>query len=197
MPSLILAAAAALAATAAQPERRQTPTDSPVLSYADLADLAVGAPVVAHVRVRDEDLLDAREAATVRPGFRRFLIEADVVALIRGAGGIPGAGQLPGRPAERLARAPRANRPEGGISAAGAPGRRIGPASFAWSRPTRRSPSRRRPPRGCARSCAIRARPTRRRGSPASGGPSTSPARCRARARPRSSCRPPTVARSR
>jgi hypothetical protein len=89
MHALILAAAAAVSALAAQPAPPQTPPVSQAFSYADLADLAVGAPVVAHVRVRDDDVIGAREAPSVRPGFRRFLIEAEVVALIRGTGGIP------------------------------------------------------------------------------------------------------------
>jgi len=60
----------------------------PQLSYADLADLALAAPIAAHLRIRDVDTLDAREAPNVAPGFRRFLVEAEVVALIRGEGGL-------------------------------------------------------------------------------------------------------------
>ena len=56
------------------------------LTYADLADLALAAPVVAHLRVRDADRLPAELAPTTPPGHRRFLIEADVVALIRAPG---------------------------------------------------------------------------------------------------------------
>ncbi|HYI64899.1 MAG TPA: hypothetical protein VEW71_08450 [Allosphingosinicella sp.] len=89
MQTMILAAAAILSAASAQPDEGQTPPDYPALTYADLADLAAGAPVAAHVRLRDADTLDTREAPDVRPGFRRFLVEAEVVALIRGAGGIP------------------------------------------------------------------------------------------------------------
>ena len=89
MKLLFLTFAAAGLTAIAQPPRQQDIVESPSLSYADLADLATGAPVAAHVRVRDADLLGEREAPTVRPGFRRFLIEAEVVALIRGAGGIP------------------------------------------------------------------------------------------------------------
>jgi hypothetical protein len=59
------------------------------LSYADLADLALTAPVVAHVRVDDADHLSDRETSGVPAGHRRFLIEAGVVALIRGDGGLP------------------------------------------------------------------------------------------------------------
>ncbi len=90
MHTIILAAAAALAAASAQPERPQTYPQSPSLSYADMADLAAGAPVAAHVRVRDADALDEREAPGVRAGFTRFLIAAEMVALIRGEGGIQG-----------------------------------------------------------------------------------------------------------
>ncbi|HTU10331.1 MAG TPA: hypothetical protein VMG08_05465 [Allosphingosinicella sp.] len=59
------------------------------LTYADLADLGAGAPVVAHLRVRAADRLGEREATTVRAGHTRFEIEAEVVALIRGSGGLP------------------------------------------------------------------------------------------------------------
>ena len=60
----------------------------PQLSYADLADLALAAPVAAHLRIRGADRLDAREAPNTAPGFHRFLVEAEVVALIRGEGGL-------------------------------------------------------------------------------------------------------------
>lgn len=89
MKPLFLAFAAAALAGFAQPPQRQDSLQSPSLSYADLADLAAAAPVAAHVRVRRADALGAREAPNVRAGHRRFLIEAEVVALIRGTGGIP------------------------------------------------------------------------------------------------------------
>jgi hypothetical protein len=89
MLAIFLAAAALIAADFAQPAPPQTLPVSPTLSYADLADLAAAAPIAVHLRVRDADMLGAREAPNVRPGFRRFLIEAEVIALIRGAGGIP------------------------------------------------------------------------------------------------------------
>jgi hypothetical protein len=73
----------------AQPvESQPIPAAPPQLAYADLADLAVAAPVAAHLRIRDADTLSAEEAPNVAPGHRRFLIEAEVVALIRGAGGL-------------------------------------------------------------------------------------------------------------
>ena len=73
----------------AQPIESQTLPAQPAMSYADLADLALAAPVVAHVRVKDADALSERDAANVRTGYRRFVVDADVVALIRGDGGLP------------------------------------------------------------------------------------------------------------
>lgn len=64
------------------------PPAPPQLSYADLADLALGAPIAVHLRLRSADRLDAREAPDLAPGFHRFLVEAEVVALIRGEGGL-------------------------------------------------------------------------------------------------------------
>jgi hypothetical protein len=87
---LLAAAAAALAAAAAGPADSQSPPPSPAFSYADLADLGAGAPVVAHLRIRDADALSPGEAPNVAAGYRRFQIEAEVVALIRGTGGIDG-----------------------------------------------------------------------------------------------------------
>jgi hypothetical protein len=90
MKQLILAAAIALLGAAPPPANPQTVPSSPGLSYADLADLAVPAPVAAHLRLRSSDTLSAREAPNVPPGHRRVLVEADVVALIRGQGGLAG-----------------------------------------------------------------------------------------------------------
>ncbi|MGQ0588215.1 MAG: hypothetical protein ACT4N8_01615 [Sphingosinicella sp.] len=59
------------------------------LTYADLADLALAAPIAAHVRIRDADRLSREQAASAPPGHRRYLVEAEIVALIRGAGGLP------------------------------------------------------------------------------------------------------------
>ena len=89
MKALFLALSAALASALpayAQPENQQGLQN---LTYADLADLGAGAPVVAHLRVRGSDRLNEREATTVRQGHTRFEIEADVVALIRGTEGMP------------------------------------------------------------------------------------------------------------
>lgn len=58
-------------------------------SYADLADLADGAPVVVDARIRDAVRLKGPQAADIPPGKARFYVEADVLSLIRGASGSP------------------------------------------------------------------------------------------------------------
>jgi hypothetical protein len=104
-------------------ESQSLPAPS-ALTFADLADLALPAPVVAHVRIRKSDALSAREAPTVPVGYRRFLVEAEILALIRGEGGLPARisylvdlPQSGGQPA-RLAR-----RSEHVVLASRAPGR--------------------------------------------------------------------------
>jgi hypothetical protein len=82
--------AAAAALTIAQPlESQPLPPSGAMLTYADLADLALAAPIAVHLRIRDADALAAEEAPNLPPGHRRFLVRADVVALIRGARGLP------------------------------------------------------------------------------------------------------------
>lgn len=88
MKARMLAAAAALI-IAQVVESQPVPAGPQRLTYADLADLALAAPVAAHLRLRDADELEAELARNVLPGHRRFLVEADVVALIRGPGGLP------------------------------------------------------------------------------------------------------------
>lgn len=81
-----------LASAAAQPPGAAAPVAAPMTAqptYADLADLALPAPVAAHVRLRRALPLRGEDAAGVAPGFTRFYIEADVVALIRGEPGMP------------------------------------------------------------------------------------------------------------
>lgn len=58
-------------------------------TYADLADLALGSPVAAQVRIRRAEKIGADQALTARPGHQRYLITADVEAAIRASGGLP------------------------------------------------------------------------------------------------------------
>lgn len=88
MRSFCAAAAAALLtiAAAAPGESQILPADP--LTYADLADLGLAAPVAAHVRVAKAVALKGAQAAGVRPGHTRFYVEADVLSLLKGAQGI-------------------------------------------------------------------------------------------------------------
>jgi hypothetical protein len=63
-------------------------TPSP-LSYADVADLSIGTAIVAHVRIRTAERIKPTPAIIVPPGRARFVVTADVIALIRGADGLP------------------------------------------------------------------------------------------------------------
>jgi len=83
--------AAALLALAAAPADSQAPA-APVqatATYADLADLALSAPIAAHVRVVRATALGAEQSAGVRLGLARVYIEADIVPLIRSPDGQP------------------------------------------------------------------------------------------------------------
>ena len=80
---------AAVMAALAAPAESQAPAPRPAPTYADLADLALAAPVVAHVRVADSQRLAADQAPGLAAGRTRFFIQADVVSLIRGAQGLP------------------------------------------------------------------------------------------------------------
>lgn len=83
----LLALAAPVSAASSQTQAGAQAARS--FAYADLADLALEAPIVAHVRVEDSDVLSSREAPNVPYGHRRFLIEASIVALIRSPGPMP------------------------------------------------------------------------------------------------------------
>lgn len=61
----------------------------PALTYADLADLSLQAPVAAHVRIAKASRLKGADAAGVPAGTTRYYVEADVLSLIRGRNGLP------------------------------------------------------------------------------------------------------------
>jgi hypothetical protein len=67
----------------------QAPASAVALTYADLADLALAAPIAAHVRLKRAMALKAGESGAVPPGRTRFYVEAEVLSLIRGAEGSP------------------------------------------------------------------------------------------------------------
>lgn len=83
------AAAAFGALILAAPAESQPPAPAATrLSYADLADRALAAPIVAHVRVASAARLKPEEAPGLAPDRTRFYVEADVVSLIRSPGGL-------------------------------------------------------------------------------------------------------------
>ena len=57
--------------------------------YADLTDLVIAAPVIADATIRSAIRLKGDDATGVAPGLTRYYVEADVGALVRGAGGLP------------------------------------------------------------------------------------------------------------
>jgi hypothetical protein len=123
---LIAALLAGFGATALSAQKSVTPAPKPMLSYADMADLALAAPIVAEVRVRRASPLKGALAPGLQPGQQRYLVEADVMALIRGAGGLPprisyildvgltadGRSQKPGKSGHMIFAHPVAGRPE-------------------------------------------------------------------------------------
>lgn len=83
-----LAATAALFLIAAQ-SPAPVPSPTPPYTYADLAELALAAPVALIGTVRDAIPLAPAQAPGLRPGHVRLFIEADANRLIRGPQGLP------------------------------------------------------------------------------------------------------------
>jgi hypothetical protein len=80
----LFVAAPAVAAPPPEIPLPQVPT------YADLADLALAAPVVAGLSILEATRLKGDAAAGVPAGQARFFVEGQVQALIRGRDGLPG-----------------------------------------------------------------------------------------------------------
>jgi hypothetical protein len=87
-PVFALAAVAAASDIAAQAQPKQA-TSLESLTYADLADLALGSPAAAEVRIKTAAKVPAGQAATAPPGRQRLVMTADVTAAIRAPGGLP------------------------------------------------------------------------------------------------------------
>lgn len=81
------AAVAALIAASAVPAESQAPPSGP--TYADLADLALSAPVAAQVRVAEAVPVKAERAPDLKPGMARFYVQAALVSLIRSPQSLP------------------------------------------------------------------------------------------------------------
>lgn len=82
-----------------------------MLSYADLADMVLAAPVVAGAEIRKARRLRKDLAVGTPPGHARFYVEVDVKTLIRGADGLPArVGYLVDLPLGSANRPPRIKR---------------------------------------------------------------------------------------
>jgi hypothetical protein len=89
MRRLALAASILWLSMFGQAAESQPVSASAAPTYADLADLAITAPIAAHVRLARVERLRESEAASAPSGHRRLLVDADIVALIRGPNGLP------------------------------------------------------------------------------------------------------------
>lgn len=77
-----------LAAALAVPGESQAPA-APAPTYADLADLALAAPVAAQVRVAESVAVKPERAPGLKPGHTRFFVEGSLVSLIRSPQTLP------------------------------------------------------------------------------------------------------------
>ncbi|MEP9360302.1 hypothetical protein [Sphingomonas sp. KR3-1] len=69
----------------AKPQQTQAQTTAVLPSYATLAKQVVAAPLIIDARIRKADRLRPEESGGLAAGMARFLVEADVSALIRGS----------------------------------------------------------------------------------------------------------------
>lgn len=86
--SLVLALAVASAAPASL-AAAEPPAAAPAPSYADLADLADGAPLAVRVRVKSQATVPAERSPGLAQGHARLYIEAQTLALLAGNTALP------------------------------------------------------------------------------------------------------------
>ena len=95
VPRSLLAGVAALTLAAPSVAQVAPPPGPPPLTasdappYASVADLVIAAPLIIDAAVRSTSRIKGPEAAAVPAGLTRYYVEADVTALVRGAGGVP------------------------------------------------------------------------------------------------------------
>ncbi|QTD57758.1 hypothetical protein J4G78_06870 [Parasphingorhabdus cellanae] len=78
-----------MALTACFPAFSQSDANADPLQYADVADLSVNAPLIAHVTIKEAIKVDPKRVTNAPAGTERYYIVATTNALIRGQGGIP------------------------------------------------------------------------------------------------------------
>ncbi|MBZ6379927.1 hypothetical protein B5C34_13940 [Pacificimonas flava] len=90
------------------PLQAQPAVEIPVAATADLAELTLAAATIVRARIADTDEVRAERAPGLAPGFRRLLVEAEVVAVLAAPGAVPGdIRYLVDVPETRRGRAPR------------------------------------------------------------------------------------------
>lgn len=90
--SILLSTAVSISLAAAPngaAQQASAPIVSSTYQYADLADLALAAPITAHVKVKSAQRLAKELSSGVKAGWARLLITADVIALIKASGEVP------------------------------------------------------------------------------------------------------------
>jgi hypothetical protein len=85
---IILSVALASAARV-NAQKTKVLTKSIPLSYADVADLSIESTIAAHVKIRKAERVKLLAGDQLAADRKRYVITADVVALIRGVGGLP------------------------------------------------------------------------------------------------------------
>lgn len=96
------------AQSAPQTTQNQASAAAVLPSYATVAGLVLGAPLIVDARIRSAVRIKGAEAANVAPGRGRFYIEADVGALIRGSGAVaPRIGYVADLPLTERGREPK------------------------------------------------------------------------------------------
>ncbi|WP_242129230.1 hypothetical protein [Sphingobium sp. Sx8-8] len=90
LPCLIFAAQSQISAAQTAPNKvvAQSSSNAAGLSYADIADLSDASPLVAQARIGNIIKLKPEQAGSVPAGHQRVYVEANIVSLIRGEGGI-------------------------------------------------------------------------------------------------------------
>lgn len=86
---LVLFLGGLLAASSAYARNSAIPAANTTLTYADIADLALAAKITAAVRIKQAERLKGTATASVASGRKRYLISAEVLALIRAVDAIP------------------------------------------------------------------------------------------------------------
>jgi len=92
VPELAFCCALALISPAVSAqESTQTVAEAQTVlpGYATIADQVIGAPMIIDARIRSAARIKGAEAAGLAPDRARFYVEADVLALIRGANPLP------------------------------------------------------------------------------------------------------------